>query len=146
MLRAATALVLALLTLSACAGEVVAPPLVVAVEGSYTLRTIDGAPLPYAIHDASGAATGIEVTAGSLTLDPAGTLSVLSTFRTTTGTRTTTVPCSGTWRRAGDVLTIDLAGAGQCADLSVSGTFSGGNTLTIAWAPSGAGQVSVYRR
>ena len=134
---AASILLLAAVTLSAC-GDSTGPGLGLgAPTGTYTLQTINGTALPYTVDD--GAGTVVVILSDAFTLQDGGRFTETFSLRVTeNGTTTTeTNTNAGAWTLAGTAvrLTFDVDG------LSVSGTLSGG-VLTIV----DEGLSLVYRR
>ncbi len=96
--------------------------------GTYTLRTVNGQSLPVVYNqDASGTTY---VTSDVYTFNSDGTLSELAALRFTPasgGTATTqSATYTGTWTLSGTSVTAQLSD-----NTSFTGTFSGGNTITV---------------
>lgn len=109
---------------------------VASVAGTYSLKTVNGAPLPFVFLDESG--YKLEITASGYTLSSAGTFSVTATFRETENgvVTTATETSTGTYSVNGSTVTfIDTDGE------TLAGTISG-NTLQF----SEDGVTAVYMR
>ena len=88
------------------------------IEGTYTLQTMGGRPLPVlVIQDEDGS---IEITAGSVTLRAPNGFTMALSFRQTSGTRVSTVTdqVDGTWTRSGSTVTLTADGEAVSATLS----------------------------
>ena len=77
-----------------------------AVNGTFTLRTVNGSNLPFTLLEFPD--YKLEITSDVLTLRPDGTFSDVATFRETdAGTVTTpVVPTTGTYTRSGNTITM----------------------------------------
>ncbi|HSL70212.1 MAG TPA: hypothetical protein VK864_08205 [Longimicrobiales bacterium] len=77
------------------------------IAGTYTLRTVNGQNLPFALI-VLGTAYRLEVTAASVTINANGTYSASSTLRETEDgmTTTTTETSAGTWTRTNNAITF----------------------------------------
>ena len=106
------------------------------IAGTYTLRTINGSPLPYTLVLAG--MDKVELLDDAITLTDAGTFTRLGHFRTTFSGVVTTTPITdaGSYVRTGTAITFTSPQNG-----SVSGTVDNG-TLTL----NDEGLVGVYRR
>lgn len=82
------------------------------IAGSYTLRTINGAPLPYVEYEEPGYRE--ELTAETLQLNESGTFSLQSSYRETDGgiVRNYTEVESGTYTREGTAVTFRFDAGG----------------------------------
>jgi len=96
----------ALVTLAACASDSSTNTGPASVAGTYTLRTVNGSPLPYTLFDFGG--DKYEITAGAVTLEAGGRWTATSADRTTEGTSvvTSTFTTTGTYTLAGTVITL----------------------------------------
>jgi len=86
---------LAIATLAACGGDSSTSPGV--VTGSYSLRTINGSPLPYTLIQIG--ADKIEITADVIILNEGGTFTETTSERTTENGVVTTERWWGRWKR-----------------------------------------------
>lgn len=121
----------------ACGRDSTAP---VPIEGTYTLQTIDGRPLPAAI--AQDAGVKDEITAGSITLVAGSAFTLNLAVRETSGSQvlTMTAVVQGTWTRSGATVTITTPDG-----VSTSGVLSG-RTLTLAGVAGGGVVPWVFRK
>ena len=111
-----------LVSSAACGGDGASEP--TSVAGTYTLQSVNGAPLPFVIIDESG--YKLEITAASYVLAGAGTFTNSATFRETeSGTVTTsTETIAGRYTLSASTVTF------TDADGEVyTGTISGGTLL-----------------
>ena len=122
---AASILLFAAATVSAC-GDSTGPGLGLGTStGTYSLRTINGNALPYTIEE--GAGTTVVIVSDAFALQAGGRFTEAFSLRVTENGTTTTQSGTnaGTWALTGTAVTLTLDGGG-----SVSGTLSGG-VLTI---------------
>jgi hypothetical protein len=114
----------ALVTTAACGsdGSTNAGP--ASVAGTYTLRTVNGSPLPYTLFEVGG--DKYEITADAVTIKEGGAWTESGTIRSTeSGTVTTsTVTNVGTYTRAGTVINFVSAQTGPFSGSVESGTLS----------------------
>lgn len=112
----------ALVTLAGCGsdGSTNAGP--ASVAGTYTLRTVNGSPLPYVLFELGDET--YEVLADAVTLIEGGTWTESATFRSTEGGTETTVTSTstGTYTLAGSVITFASAESGTFSGSVESGT------------------------
>lgn len=106
------------------------------LEGTYTLKTVNGSAPPVII--AQLGADKVEVLGGSLLMNANNTFSGSTTVRFTESgvVSTETADCDGSFTRSGNAVTFseDDDVSGDCGG-TYSGTFSNGNTLTVNFAP-----------
>jgi hypothetical protein len=126
----------ALVTPAACVVDISPLTGPTSVAGKYTLRTVNGSPLPYTMMELGD--DKYEITAGTLTLEEGGTWKQSGADRMTEGTSvvTSTFEVAGTYSRTGPVLTFVSEG---------TGTFSGsveGDKVSV----SQDGHVAVYTK
>lgn len=134
-LRRRAATVLAAALAAACGsdptGSITASPAV----GVYTLRTINGAPLPASYQSASAVTT---VLVDTLRLTATGAYTEFALTQTAppgqAATKTDTTQLTGSYVDAGTTIGFGARG---------NATFSGGNTLTFVGASQGTGGGSV---
>lgn len=110
----------------ACGGDGNGITDVASVAGTYSLKTVNGAPLPFVFFDEGG--YKLEVTAASYTLSSAGTFSNTATIRETENGAvfTSTETITGTYTVSGASVTF-IGSDGE----SVTGSISG-NTLQFS--------------
>ena len=106
------------------------------IAGTYTLRTINGSPLPYVVLVVG--ADKVEAVDDAITLSDAGTWTEFGHVRTTISgvATTTTINDAGSYVRTGTAITLTSPQSGP-----LSGTVDNG-TLTL----SDQGLVGVYRK
>ena len=102
----------ALAATAACTSDLPSEPLVGSLEGTYSLSTMNGSPLPFTIvsHD-----TTFNIDTDVITLTAAGGWSETVSYRQTAGTNTTTnenFALDGTWGRNGNSLNFQITGGG----------------------------------
>jgi hypothetical protein len=111
------------------------------IEGTYTLQTINGRPLPVVLQQ--DATSKSEVTAGAITLGPGTAWTISLTARSTLGADVSsfTSTLAGTWTRSGERVTLTATnGESETAVLS-------GGTLTLAGEAAALGIVPwVFRK
>ena len=114
----------ALVTLAACASDSSTNTGPASVAGTYTLRTINGSPLPYTLFDFGG--DKYEITAGAITLGAGGTWTQSGADRMTEGASvvTSTFTATGTYTLAGNVITLVSPGTGIVSGSVDSGRMS----------------------
>ena len=110
---------LALAITVACGGDGITDPASVSLAGTYSLKTVNGSPLPFTVSDATGSAT---LTSDVMTVADAGTWTEHYTFRLTVNGTTTNESgdTSGTWSRSGTSVTFKADGG-----TAYTGTFNG---------------------
>lgn len=123
-------------TLAACGSDSATAPASVSVSGTYSLQTVNGAPLP-AILQGSGA-NKVEMVSDVFTFSATGTFSERAVVRYTQNgvVSSETYDESGTYARNGTAITLRYTDAS-----TGSGTLDG-NTMTLA----GQGYSFVYLR
>lgn len=118
-----------LLALAGCGGGEAGtgPSAEAAAAGTYTLRTVNGAPIPVAVTPA-GSPARIEIVGGTATLRSDKTFSSSTDVRTTVGTMVSTAPTvyTGTFVVSGGAVTFSATDG-----TTIPGTIAG-NTLSIA--------------
>lgn len=129
MLRPKTvlpALVLALL--AACGGDATSPsPTSASVAGAFTLRSIDGAALPFTVQNG---ANKVDVISSTLTMTDGGSWSETTNYRVSVngGTPTSQVgSSSGSYARTGSTFNLFTTSNPNY----MSGSFDGKNTLSM---------------
>ena len=146
MRRTLATAALALLTLAAgaCGGDDDSTGPNGSIAGTYTLQTVNGSPPPITVFELGD--DKIEVTGASVVINENGTFSATSTVRETDAGQVTTSSsvCSGTYTRSGSTVTFTEPDSNNedCGG-SYTGTWSNGNTLTIAFGP---GLQAVFRK
>jgi len=116
---------LALATLAACGGESPTAPSGPAVSGSWTMRTVNGTPLPVSLILADGTQIIARSSVLTLTGDRSGTYQEVITFSfTATPNLTSAVSETGTWTVAGNIISFATSDGDH-----YTGTVTG-NTLT----------------
>lgn len=118
-----------LLALAGCGGGEAGtgPSAEAAAAGTYSLRTVNGAPIPVAVTPANSPVK-IEIVGGTATLRSDRTFSSSTDVRTTNGTMVSTAPTSytGTYVVSGGAVTFSASDG-----TTIPGTIVG-NTLSIA--------------
>ncbi|MEO6528817.1 MAG: hypothetical protein ABIP93_19525 [Gemmatimonadaceae bacterium] len=119
-------LLLTLATLGACGSDASTSPNADAIEGTYSLRTVNGLALPFTIQSGANSVT---LSSDVITIASNGTWTEAITYRQTINGQTTngTEADGGSWVRAGSNVTLRSAQDGSTA---YSGTFGNG-TLTF---------------
>ena len=114
-----------LVLLAGCGGDGSTDP-TAGIAGTYSLRTVNGSPLPYTLQQSG--TFKLEITSDAYALTDNGTWTEAWSERTTSNGQVTTETFTdaGTYSRSGTAITLVSPGAG-----AVSGTVSGG-TLTLA--------------
>ena len=122
--------ILLLLAAAACGGDKSTAPK--RLEGTYTLRTINGGNLPTIVYDDPASGQRAEVTAGSMTMTSGGTFSAPWSFRLTdNGTVTTySETCEGTFTRTGNHVVMEETDNGSFCGGQYDGDWDGNNTFT----------------
>lgn len=107
------------------------------VTGAYTLRTVNGAPLPYT--QSSSGTTKTEILDNTISLHQGGTYSEEAHTRTTSGTQVTTqtITEAGSYSFFGNSITLQSGSSSHSRLLTVEG-----NTMTHVEA----GVAFVYRK
>jgi hypothetical protein len=102
------------------------------VNGTFTLQTANGSPLPAVVVDSVSPPLRIEVLAGHITLRTNGTFEDEVDFQQSLGglVTSTQVVCPGTFTVSGNTISFTETGTGICVS-SFTGTTSG-NTLTTS--------------
>jgi len=115
----------ALITLAACGGESPTAPSGPQVSGTWTMRTVNGTPLPVSLILADGTQIIARSSVLTLTGDRSGTYQEVITFSfTATPNLTSAISENGTWTVAGNIISF----ATNQGD-HYTGTVTG-NTLT----------------
>lgn len=124
MVRAAT-LALILVFVAACGGSE-SPTTPATIAGTYTLRTVNGSPLPFLV--SGGGATKSEIVDGTLTVNDGGGWAESGHLRNTVnGTVTTSASNfvgSGYYTLSGTAITLSGPGAGPFSGSVSSGALS----------------------
>ena len=97
---------LAIATVAACGSDGPTDPVTDSIEGVYSLRTINGQPLPFTVQ---GNSTTLVLTSDVLTMAANGSWTEALAFRLTTVSGETTEGTdsdAGTWTRAGGTVTL----------------------------------------
>ena len=128
----------ALCVLAACGSDSGTNPNNAAIDGTYTLRTVNGSPLPFTIQSGT---TSLTLTKDVITVGSNGSWTESMNYSQTVNgqTSTGTIADGGTWTRAGNAVEFDSQVSGTVA---YSGTFANG-TLTLN---DGSGFVQVFSR
>ena len=126
----------ALVTLTACGSDSATNAGPASVAGTYTLRTVNGSPLPYTVFQIDN--DKYEITGGAVTLKEGGTWTQSAADRMTEGLSvvTSTFTATGTYTLSGSSITLVSPGTGIISGSVDSGTLS----LTQD------GVVAVYRK
>lgn len=134
-----TLLVAAAVTLGAC-GDSTAPDTLNA--GTYTLRTVNGAALPFVI--AQSTDEKLELTSGSVTIASAGRFTLMLAVRYTAAGNVTDdlLACDGSFQQSGNTVTFTETETEECGG-SYTASKGGASTFTIAFAP---GVSATFRR
>ena len=127
-----------LCALAACGGDSGTNPNNAAIDGTYSLHSVNGSPLPFTFQSGTNSLT---VTRDVLTVGSNGSWTESANYSQTVNgqTSTGTIADGGTWTRAGNSVEFDSQVSG---DVAYSGTFSNG-TLTLN---DGSGFVQVFNR
>lgn len=123
------------LTAFACSGDSTGPGgSSASVTGTYTLRTVNGSPVPVTVAQLPGYT--LRVTAATLTLNSPNTFSSTGTYQETTGSQTVTVTqtCTGTYTVNGtSVAFAEASSANTDCGGDYNGTWDGAKRLTVAY-------------
>ena len=127
----------ALTALLAACGSDSTSPASADITGTYTLKTVNGSPLPFTLQSGT---TVVSLTSDVIIVSSNGTWSESGIYQQTVNGQTTSGTGSdgGTWTRAGTSVTLTSA---QGADGTYTGSYST-NTLTL----SNSGFVSVFTK
>jgi hypothetical protein len=122
------------LTTFACSGDSTGPGgSGNSVTGTYTLRTINGTPLPVVLAQAPGYL--LRITSATLTLNSPNTFSTVGTYQETTGSTTVTVTdtCTGTYTLTGTSIAFSEAFSPNtdCGG-NYNGSWDGLRKITVA--------------
>lgn len=130
--------VLAFTTFAACGGDSIANPNSDSIEGTFSLRTVNGSPLPYTFQSGTNSFT---LTSDVLTVASNGSWTESIAYRQTINgqTSTGTDADGGSWTRAGGSVNFRSSVSGSTA---YNGTYSA-NTLTL---DDGGGAVQVFKK
>ena len=121
----------ATLSLAACRGTDSSGP--VTIEGIFTLKSVNGSPLPFIINDPAGI---FQVNFGDITITSGNTFSSTINFTVTIAGQATTTNsvCTGTFTQNGNRITfIEAASSNADCGGGYIGSLSNGTTLTIAY-------------
>lgn len=131
-------LLLALATASACGSDSSTSPTTDAIEGTYSLRTVNGSPLPFTV--VQSGTNSFVLTSDVITIASNGSWTESIQYRETVNGQTTngTDADGGTWVRSGGNVSLKSNLSG---DIAYSGAFSGGS-LTF----NASGFVAVFSR
>ena len=132
-MRSGMSLILCLVLAGACGGGTSTSPNNVNLAGTYTLRSVNGANLPYAIQ-AQG--VSLQVTGDQFVIADGGTFSETTTYKVVSTGATQVGSSTGTWARAGSTIAFSFADGG-----SQTGTCDGKN-LTIDFGTFGTWRYS----
>lgn len=128
------ATLLSLTLVLACGGDSSGPGgSSASVNGTYTLKTVNGAAMPVTLATAPG--YSLRITSASFTVNANNTFSNTATFQETQGSATVseTETCSGTYTKNGNSLTFtESSAANSDCGGTYNGTWDGSNTLTVA--------------
>ena len=116
---------LSLLTLfTACGGDGSTDPTTASIAGTYTLRTVNGSPMPYTVTQSGP--YKYEITSDAYTLSDGGTWSEIRTYRTTSNevVTTSTNPDGGTYSRNGTAITLVSPNSGAVSGSVANGTMT----------------------
>lgn len=144
-LRRTLVLPLVLLSLSAaaCGGDrhtgIIEPE--PALEGSYTLRTVNGTALPYTF-----ASSDFELRSATTTIAANGQFTSTIQSRRVSTDEATTASCTGTWARSGSAVTFTPGTSEDCARTPTTATWSAGNTITAQTTDGTQGYTLVYTK
>src|SRR5262245_11718849 len=121
----------------ACGGDSSTAPPAEQLAGTWTLQTVNGAPLPFVI--AQSGTNTLEVLSDVFVIASTGTFTQTTTFRSTVNGVVTTdsIPDTGSYTQSGTTLSLHFNGDGSSGTASWSG-----NTLTA----STGGITAVYKR
>lgn len=121
-------LLIAVFTVAGCSDDDAAGPSA-SIEGTYTLRTINGSPLPFVLEEEAGLKA--EVLSSTLTLQPSGTFTQLARVRVTFGGSATTEEqaSTGTYTQSGNNITLTETFEGEVS--TFAGVWNGSNQLTF---------------
>lgn len=117
----------AFLAVAACGGDSATNSLSSSIAGTYTLRSVNGAVLPYVeVVDNFK----LELLSQTLTLTEGGSFNTQGTIRTTVNTQVSTTNFSdtGTYTRSGNALTLRTTSDSS----TVTGTIAGGSLTVLA--------------
>jgi len=123
---------LAIATLAACGSDTSTNPNNDAVEGSYSLHTVNGQPLPYTVQ---GNGITIVLTSDVLTISEDGAWNETITYRQTVDGQTTNEADAdaGSWTRVANTITFESSAVGVFAGTYAKGTvtFDDPNFLAV---------------
>ena len=128
MRRLAT--ILLVLAAAACGGD--KPNAPKRLEGTYTLRTVNGANPPTVIYDDPASGQRAEIISGSITLGSDGTFSAPWSFRLTDNGAVTnhSETCTGTFTRSGNHVVMEEADNQSWCGGQFDGDWDGSDTFT----------------
>ena len=115
------------------------------IEGTYTLRTVNGAAVPYVVVQAPG--LKVELVSVVWTLQQGGTFTEVATMRFTdeTGVNTDVQTTTGTFVRTGNNVTLTETSDGEVSTLMA--VWNGDNQLTLTQSDPEIGTfVFVFRK
>ena len=123
---------LALATVAACGSDTSTNPANDKVEGSYSLRTVNGQPLPFTVQ--ANGVTAV-ITSDVMTIAEGGSWTEVTAYRKSANGQTTNEvdADSGTWTRVGDTMTFNsnLVGTFQGSYAHGSVTFDDPGYLAV---------------
>ena len=125
--------VLALVTLAACGSDTSTNPNNESVEGTYSLYTVNGQPLPYTVQ---GNGVTIVLTSDVLTVKSDGSWNETITYRQTVSGGATTNEAdadAGSWTRVANTITFESSAVGAFEGTYAKGTvtFDDPNFLAV---------------
>ena len=136
-------LLLAVMPLAACSDDDGSGP-EATIEGAYTLRTVNGQPLPYVLLQV--ASVKFEILSSAVTIAQGGTFTHSAAVRYTdeTGATTDEQTITGTFVRSGNNITLTQSGEDPA---TLSGVWNGDNRLTMTETDTDFGTlVYVYQK
>ena len=139
-------LLITLFAATACCDDASGPDST--VEGSYTLRSIDGTAMPYLFGVDTETGAEVHYFSSELTLFQSGTFREIDTFRFRLGTNSTfeTDTISGVWTRSNNNVTLTLTTEDE-GPLSLNGVWNGDDQLTFTEVDEEVGTVVyVFRK
>ena len=119
---------MALATLVSCKADSSTNPNSVAIDGAYSLKSVNNSPLPFTIQSGTNSIT---LTSDNLTLGTNGSWTENGAYRQTNNgqTSTGTFADGGTWIRAGSSVTLNSSTSGATG---YSGTITNNSGLSLS--------------